>query len=257
MKQLIIILCIYSIAYTANGQTQISKTIPANKLTSTNLNFEYADVLIKTWDKPEIKISGTVTINMGKNDDAFDIEIKEKNGQVSIKTSVDAESLPKSVWGKRGGQSIIINEDEVDDYTCINYGSHIENTFTIMIPSNLTLESKSTYGSTTVEGFTKNIKIINTYGSIDASTKSINSENTIEFRSTYASVDLSIPQTAKADLELKTDYGQIYSDLDMQINIKRNVTKKIFGDKINSKLNGGGNKIILESNYSNIYIRES
>lgn len=257
MKQLIAMLCLYFIAHTVDGQTQISKTIPANNITSASLSFEYADVTIKTWDRAEIEITGTVLINQGKNDDEFDMEINEKNGKVSISTSVDAEALPKSIWGKKNGKSMRINQGEVDDHNCITYGSQIENKLIIMIPSNLELESSSIYGTTTVEGFTNSIKINNTYGFINASAKAISKSNTIEFTSIYAAVDLSLPSTAKVDMELKTDFGQIYSDLDMEIETNRSMSKKMFGDKIKSTLNGGGKKIKLESNYSNIYVRES
>jgi len=257
MKQLIAMLCLYTIAFTVQAQTEINQTIPANGATSADLNFEYADVTIKTWDKSEIQITGTISVNKGKDDDAFEMDVDKKNGRVSISTSVDNSSMYNSVWTKKNNKIKSISENKTNDCDSEIYGSHIENTLVIMLPKNIKLKSSSIYGSTKVEGFTTNISIENTYGSVDAVAKNVKNVNSINLSSIYAPVDLSIPSTAKADMELNTEFGQIYSDIDMQINTNRSMHKKMFGENIISTLNGGGIKIKLASNYSKIYVRET
>ena len=257
MKQLIAMLCCYLIAHTVDAQTKINKTIAADGISTAELNFEYADVTIKTWDKNEIQITGTVNINSGQDDDAFDMDIKDRNGKLSISTSVDTESLNFNIKSRKKTKTITINEDDTVYYGSYSNSNKIENTLVIMLPKDIVLKSSSIYGGTIIEGFTKSIKIDNTYGPVDAISKDISDVNLINIRSIYAPVDISLPSTAKADLELNTEYGSIYSDMDMEINVTRDISKKLFGERIQSTLNGGGIRIKLESNYSKIYIRES
>ena len=259
MKQLIALLYLYSIALTLPAQTQISKTIPAVEIQSADFNFQRADVTFSTWDKNEILIEGVVSINLGEVDDAFSIDVNSRNGQVSIATSVELDNIPQGTFVTKNGKTIKVDKgnNSISNYDCITNGHFVEIDLTVKIPRNLAIDIESLYGRISIENIVSQVTVHNTYGSVEARVATENKLGDIDLKSTYAEVDLSLPKNTEASMELKTDYGQIYTDLDMNIKSNKSMKRSFMGEKIKSTLNGGGTKIKLESNYSNVYVRQT
>ena len=81
----------------------------------------------------------------------------------------------------------------------------------------------------------------------------------LRLHSTYNNVDVTIPADAKADLQLYTGYGDMYTDLDITITKNLEAGSKSREDEshtLNGKLNGGGTKISLQSSYEDVYLRK-
>lgn len=57
----------------------------------------------------------------------------------------------------------------------------------------------------------------------------------------------------KADISLKTINGSMYTDLDLEITETKDNLCKVGGD-IDTKINGGGNEINLETIIGTIYL---
>ena len=52
------------------SQTEVNKTIAFQQGQTISMHFDYPELIkVSTWDKNEISITGTVTINGGENDD--------------------------------------------------------------------------------------------------------------------------------------------------------------------------------------------
>ena len=79
-------------------------------------------------------------------------------------------------------------------------------------------------------------------------------EEDCQFESTYSFVDVSCPPNAGYNLLLETNYGQVYSNLDLNIDKKGSVDK-IFESKIIGTLNNGGSPLQIKATYSDIYLR--
>ena len=156
--------------------------------------------------------------------------------------------------------------------------------FTIEVPSNTNLNvQKNIGGQVNVENLNGSINIENNIGDVvaknmggvvNASTNAGNVEvhfssipdsKNMMFTSTTGNVDLSLPAAFAADLKLKTDMGDIYSDLEIVIddNAEKATTEskdgtfKYFNSHwTNASLNGGGPGITLRTKLGNIYLRE-
>ena len=130
-------------------------------------------------------------------------------------------------------------------------------------------------GDVNIENNVGNIETENISGIVSASTNAgdikchfkeiLNAQNML-FTSTTGKIDLSLPPQFAADLKLKTDMGDIYSDLDLQIVKKESEPETkddagnfrfLHSDYTYATVNGGGPELTIKSKLGNIYLRTS
>ena len=156
---------------------------------------------------------------------------------------------------------------------------------TIKVPQQFSLQISTVQnGDITVENVTGELEVGNVNGGIhlkdvggsavantvngpvSASFKNVNSGTPMAFSSVNGTVDVTFPSNAKADLKLKTDHGEIYSDFDLVTDRsapKVNRTSEGGTYRINvdsytyGKLNGGGAEVMMKTLNGNIYIRKA
>jgi len=83
----------------------------------------------------------------------------------------------------------------------------------------------------------------------------INQEAPIVIRTTNGEIDVTLPSSTAADLELSSWNGEVYTNFDLQ-RPEKNGLKSISGKKVSSFINGGGVSIKLKSTNGNIYLRK-
>lgn len=109
--------------------------------------------------------------------------------------------------------------------------------------------------SITLDDVTGPMSIKTVYGSIEGNFKSLNQDNSISLNSVYGLVDIALPSSSKARLSLRTPYGQIYTDFDIDVEQKDGL-RELSSKKVNGTINSGGVEMSLKSNYENIYLRK-
>jgi hypothetical protein len=119
------------------------------------------------------------------------------------------------------------------------------------------------------------IKLSNISGSVVANTvngkvevtfKTIDPKAPMAFSTLNGNVDVTFPAGLKADVKLKSDRGDIYTDFDVvteqhKPNVTRNSSSGMVSLKIEDwvygKIDGGGPEIMMKNMNGNIYIRKS
>jgi len=93
------------------------------------------------------------------------------------------------------------------------------------------------------------------HGDIDASFAAV--PNTpVALESVHGHVDVALPVASKANLTLRTSWGEMLVDPDFKIEIDRTNGLVNYSDKIIGKLNGGGTTMTLTSHHDNVYLRK-
>ncbi len=149
------------------------------------------------------------------------------------------------------------------------------NGFTLVLPKNvdLTLDSGN-LGSVNIENFSAeleiesnvgHIKLMNVTGPITANSStgaidvvftSVNQSAPISLTTATGSIDVSLPTNTKADVEMRSTMGNVYSNFDLVPD--REDGLKVVGAmrKIKGQLNNGGVDIRMVSSTGNIYLRK-
>ena len=226
------------------AQTAINRTVPIQKGQTLDMHFDYPELIkVTTWDQNEISIQGEVSINGGENDDAFTLETSTTGNVVRIRSEInDMKSLPQRVTLTRDGQKIMFRNktewqkyraENGGNYNSVSFGPEIDITIEIKVPRNIATKLTSVYGMVEVQNFNGPLTVDATYGGVDA-----------------ALVERSI-----GELNAETNFGQIYTNLELRFN-GDNVTNKDFHTYVSAKP-GQGPNYSFESKYGNVYLRKA
>jgi DUF4097 and DUF4098 domain-containing protein YvlB len=181
------------------------------------------------------------------------LDIVEENNVVTIKSTN---------WNGDGGLSIMVPRKSSLQLKCVNNGD---------------IEVSDVDGEVDAENLNGRIILNNVSGSVVA--HSLNGEvkatldrvdpnKGMSFSTMNGMVDVTLPKDVKANLRMKTDNGDIYSDFDVKLNADRSAQTETSGspregryhvriDKaLRGTINGGGPEIQLISFNGQIYLRQ-
>ncbi len=237
MKLFFIGICC-ALSISAHAQTLISKSYPAQAGQQVTLKFDYPVIKVSTWEKNDVSILAHVSINDGENDSAFLLDEKVAGGAIVISDRIkDIDKLPHRYTVVQNGRKTFYKTKE-QYLQARNSGAakryyedlDINITIEIKIPVHCTTDISSVYGIVEITNFNAPVKIDATYGGIDAT--------------------ITAARTGK--LQATTNYGQIYSNLDLRL------TDHADHDFFNSITAepGKGPAYSFTSTYGKIYLRK-
>ncbi|MEI9917832.1 MAG: hypothetical protein WDO14_03400 [Bacteroidota bacterium] len=228
---------------TTSAQTKVNKTIPVSKGQTIRFKFDYpSPVKISTWDKNEIQITGTVSINNGEADDRFELIVSNSGNTVYVRNEIrDMDNIPHRITITEGDTKIMFrNKIEWNRYqqehgksSNVSMGVDLEIELEIKVPRNVETNVECTYGIVEVREFVGPLSVQSTYGGVDAS----------------------LTEKNVGELVAETNYGNIYSNLDMNVN-RDGAREEDFHMLVRASL-GTGPNYRFESPYGNVYLRKS
>ena len=252
MKALIYIMLLFVASLNAIGQTTLEKSQSTRPGQKVKMEFKYPELVsIKTWDRNEIKIAASVSINNGQNDDAFDVTINDADGVLSIQSIINNyDEIPRRIMFSRNGEKHFFNTSDWNSpevqaflakygkngYHHSSSGVIKDIKLTITVPKNITLDIESKFSTVEINGFSGPLAIYSKFGE----------------------VDLSVSAGSKNEIQAATKFGEIYSDLQVKFlgTAKGNPT---IGKRtmVTAQVNGGGKMQQVESKFGDVYIRNS
>ncbi len=242
MKVLLLCVCFSLKAF---SQTPINKIIPVQSGQRIVMHFDYPELVrVSTWDKNEISIQGSVSINAGENDDAFELITSSSGNTVSIKNEIkNMKNLPHRITIVEGTQKIVFrNKDELrkymqekgrTDYDRMHYGLEMDILLEIKVPQNFETRVEAVYGMVEIKDFKGPL-------TVDA---------------TYGGVDVAIIEKATGEITAETNHGEIYTNLDVKF-IGEASKQGDFHTYVSAKP-GSGPSYNFDSKFGNVYLRKA
>ena len=227
------------------AQTQLSKSIPVQSGQKINMHFDYPELVrISTWDRNEISVQGTVSINAGENDDAFILESAVNGNVVDVRAFIkDMKSLPQRITVVRDGQKIMFRtkadlkkyqEEHGTGYNNMSWGADIDIQLEIKVPKGTETRVESVYGMVEIKNFSGPLTV----------------------EATYGGVDVALAERAAGEIIAETNYGEIYTNLDTKFSGNGEFKNRDFHTYVTAKP-GSGPRYSFESKYGNVYIRKA
>ena len=129
------------------------------------------------------------------------------------------------------------------------------------------LDVHNTNGGITLNSVAGSVVAVTTNGSVRATLTQVAAQKDMAFTSLNGNVDVTLPPSTKANLRLRSERGDVYSDFDVQLQPQSapTVQENTRGDgryRINrtrsvvGTINGGGPEFELRTFNSNIYVRK-
>jgi hypothetical protein len=219
------------------------------------IGYEGKDIIIditsedkrKTKDRGESGGMKRITAGNG-----MDVTVQEKNNAVTINTDS---------W--KGSVNLVIKVPSTQatmHLSCINDGDlvvdNVSGEFEVS-NSNGGVTMTNISGSAVVSALNHNIKV---------SFKSVDPKAAMSFASLNGNIDVTFPATFKANVKLKTDRGDMYTDFDLDADKTQPAPKKTNDGKtyrislenwVYGKIGGGGPELMMKNMNGNIYIRKA
>jgi hypothetical protein len=226
------------------AQTQINKSIAVSAGQNVLIHFDYPELVrVSTWDKNEVSIQGSVSINNGESDDAFELITSSSGNTVSIKNEIkNMKSIPHRITIVDGSQKITFKnkaelkkyqEQNGRQYDMMSSGVDMEIVLEIKVPRNVKTTVESVYGMVEIKDFNGPLNVEATYGGVDAA----------------------LTERAIGIITAQTNYGEIYTNFDARFG-GNGATQGDFHTNVSAKP-GAGPEYSFESKYGNVYIRKA
>lgn len=150
-----------------------------------------------------------------------------------------------------------------------------EGTFKISTVNNGDIYGSNLNGELEVTNVNGGIKLKNIAGSVVANTvngnvvvsfRSIDPKAAMAYSTLNGNVDVTFPASLKANVKLKSDNGEVYTDFDVVADqhkpeVTRSNSKGMYSLKIEDwvygKIDGGGPQLMMKTTFGNIYIRKA
>lgn len=240
MKTNIIMLLFISLSGMA--QTNLNKTVAVQSGQKIKMSFDYPELIkVSTWDKNEIQITGSVSINAGENDDAFKLEVSSSSNLIDITGEIHGlKSLPHRITTWHKGTKMMFRteadykkyrEENGIEFNNMNWGPDIDIFIEIKVPKNTVTDVHSTYGTVEIKSFLGPLKVESTYGKVDAA----------------------MDEKLVGELTATTNYGEIYTNFTAKF---KGVEERDFHTVVSTKP-GTGPSYSFESKYGNVYLRKA
>ena len=185
------------------------------------LNLKFGErVNVEAWDKKEVYLKATVSINGGELNEAHIMDSILTDQSITIEADLDENMVGKSFCcncDENGTSRYNIGKKDKCKWICT------EIDYTVFLPAGADLELETISGD---------VKILNMKGAIDA-------------KSVSGPVDVIIPKGQRVDVSLKSVMGRVSSDPD--ITTLEDGLRPMLARKLKGKINGGGKYVHLES----------
>jgi len=227
------------------------------------------------------KSSGTLIIS-GLNE--VKVEAYEGN-EIIFSTNDYNNDVDDRAAGLRLVNSLGLNDntgmglavkDEGGNIIVTQISSNCDSEFRIKVPSSIAIEYEhtsnsggdieaigiseeiiisTTYGDVMLIDITGPMAVKSVYGSVEAEFSSVAQEGSISIESIYDLVDITLPSNARADISMRTPYGEIYSNVDIEVE-KSDGLRRVSSKTVKGTINGGGVDFNIKASYDNIYLRQ-
>jgi hypothetical protein len=244
MKNILVLITAFTIPFADHAQTPVNRSIPLQPGQRITMHFDYPEMVrVSTWDKNEISIQGSVAINGGENDDAFDLQTTTTGSIITIRNEIkNMKNLPQRITITRDGQKIIFRDkaefqkyqqEHGKGFNTQSWGVDMKILLEIKVPRNTETRIESVYGFVEVKDFAGPLTAI----------------------STYAGIDATLTEKLTGEVTAETNYGEIYTNLDTKFGGESS-RQGDFHTYVSAKP-GNGPRYSFESKYGSVYMRKS
>jgi hypothetical protein len=226
-------------------------------------------------------LNGSIKVSSYPGKDIL-IEVTQMNAEIKQENKADDNGM-KRISGSGG---YAINASENNNVVTVhnnNFGQTVN--LSLKIPRDVKLKLQTVNnGDLEVEGVTGELELNNVNGAIRAANISgsvvgttvngdiivtfvtVEQNASMAFSTLTGNVDITFPATFQANLKLKSDMGEMFSDFDLVIDKSQPVVNRAaqsgmykleMEDWVYGKINGGGPEFLLKNMQGNIYIRKA
>lgn len=235
-------------AHAQNGQQEIALEGALEVL----IQASFSSVSVTTGSIDKVSLNHILEVENEGRADLRKLRLKRENGILTIiEVLPTAEAMNKEFPDHKGGMLTGAREGGAGVFNDVMVNSLLE----VVVPAGIKVRVETIYGgiaSTNVPGL---ISAHAKYGKVEVAYTAGNKVPDLELYSNYGAVDVTLPASTDASLDLLTRYGELMTDLD--ISIDKGLSKaKNFYERVIGSLGAGGALLKCEAPYGDVYLRQ-
>lgn len=125
----------------------------------------------------------------------------------------------------------------------------------VIVPAGIPVTVETKYGGIEAINVGNLLSAWAQYGEVKAIFTSVKPQVELELYSNYGAVDVTIPTGWGINLDLTTEYGELFTDMSIEVNDYKSKEKEFYHRLIGS-VGGGGKVIKCTAPYGDVYLRE-
>lgn len=209
------------------------------------------DATTKQSDKPEKPRENVEGMKRISKNGAMDISVTEENNVVNVSSKLFNSHMELNI---KVPMKFSLNVGTINEGDVL-----IENVDGVLEITNVNGDIRLTNISGSAVANTVN-------GLLKVNFKTVDTKSPMAFSTLNGNVDVTLPPTAKFDVKIKSDQGEIYSDFDVDVDkgvqqatkiAKDGMYKVSIEDWVKGKVNGGGSEIMMKNMNGNIFLRKA
>jgi DUF4097 and DUF4098 domain-containing protein YvlB len=221
------------------------------RVTGYNGNQVVIDATTKQSDKPEKYRENAEGMKRISKNGAMDISATEENNVVNVSSKLFNSHMELNI---KVPMKFSLNVGTINEGDVL-----VENVDGVLEITNVNGDIRLTNISGSAVANTVN-------GLLKVNFKTVDTKSPMAFSTLNGNVDVTLPPTAKFDVKLKSDQGDIYSDFDVDVDkglqqvtktAKDGMYKVSIDDWVKGKVNGGGSEIMMKNMNGSIYLRKA
>lgn len=134
-------------------------------------------------------------------------------------------------------------------------GVQVDATLKVTVPAGIRVMVETEYGSIRVEDTPGLVSARAKYGAVDVVFSTGVPVPALELYSNYGAVDVTIPTGRSLNLDLTTEFGDLLTDLDIEMDATAS-KEGDFYQHVVGQIGSGGVTLSCEAPYGNVYLRE-
>ncbi len=204
--------------------------------TALHLSALFSSVDIREATGDAITIEHSVTVEGEPRPELAELDVKRRDGTIYIEET--------------GPTMQQLNHQPRRENCCNNQVRMI-----VRVPTGVQVTVETVYGAVTVNDLPGLREVDATYGGVTVTVPSGKPSGDLRLYSNYGAVDLTLPAGTGAKLELQTQFGELLTDLDIEIDEGASEHRDFF-ERVVGSVGSGGRKISCEAPYGKVYLRE-
>lgn len=250
MKHLIQLLLV-SLPVLVFGQGE-QQEIALDGATAVHIYAAFSSVSVTTGGNGVVAVNHSLIVDGVARPDLRHLTVERKDGVLHLReVKPSADLLTREFPGNNGNQ---ITDGREGGKGVFN-GVMVDATLEIVVPVGVKIVVETNYGGIRAVNVAGLVSARAKYGAVDVIFATVSPLPDLELYSNYGAVDITIPAGRGANLDLTTEYGELLTDLDINIDTNASQEREFF-QRVIGTIAGGGNRIKCEAPYGDVYLRE-
>lgn len=212
----------------------------------------FSSVSVVTGGTNALAVDHTFTVDGTDRPDLRQLTVERKDGVIHLREVKPTARLLKAEFpSPKGGMMTGARESGKGIFNDVM----IDATLKVVIPAGVKVTVETDYGSIETVNVGGLLSARARYGNVDAVFTDSSPQPGLDLFSNYGSVDLTVPAGFGFDLDLTTEYGDLLTNFNIDVDTSASKEKEFYQQVIGS-VNGGGGNVTCKTPYGDVYLRE-